>query len=105
MKEKILTLIDQWMNEGYRGLALAHKYTQYMDLFIANILNSVDNNARLALLATGGYGREELAPFSDIDIMFFVQDRANTEAAERVLYKLWDSGLEISHTFRTADVY
>jgi [protein-PII] uridylyltransferase len=103
MNDKILKQIEKWMNEGYKGRALAHKYTQYMDLFLANILHSVDNNAQLALLATGGYGREELAPFSDIDIMFFVQDRANTEAAERILYKLWDSGLEISHTFRTAD--
>ena len=48
-------------------------------------------------------GAQELAPFSDIDIMFFAQDRASAETAERILYKLWDSGLEISHAFRTAE--
>lgn len=91
------------MDEGCGGLALAHKYTQYMDLFLAEIFYSVDKNAPFALLATGGYGREELAPFSDIDIMFFAKDRENAETAERILYALWDSGLEISHAFRTAD--
>jgi [protein-PII] uridylyltransferase len=103
MNLKILEQITKWMAEGYKGLALAHNYTQYMDYFLAEIFHSVDKNAPFALLATGGYGREELAPFSDIDIMFFANDRASAETAERILYKLWDSGLEISHAFRTAD--
>ena len=103
MNVKILEQITKWMDEGYKGMALAHNYTQYMDYFLADIFHSVDKNAPFALLATGGYGREELAPFSDIDIMFFAQDRASAETAERILYKLWDSGLEISHAFRTAD--
>ena len=46
------------------------------------------------LMATGGYGRQELAPFSDIDVMFFARDRSNSEKAERLLYALWDCGLE-----------
>ena len=103
MNEKILKQITTWMNEGFKGLELAHKYTQYMDLFLTGIVHSIDKNAQLVLLATGGYGREELAPFSDIDIMFFAKNRANAEIAERILYALWDSGLEISHAFRTAD--
>jgi len=103
MNEKILKQITKWMNEGCRGLTLAHNYTQYMDLFLTDIFHTVDKDAPFALLATGGYGRKELAPFSDIDIMFFAQDRANAETAERILYALWDYGLEISHAFRTAD--
>ena len=91
------------MDEGFRGLELAHKYTQYMDKFLTGIFRSIDKKAQIVLLATGGYGREELAPFSDIDIMFFAKNRANAETAERILYALWDSGLEISHAFRTAD--
>ena len=35
--------------------------------------------------------------------MFFAKNRANAQIAERILYALWDSGLEISHAFRTAD--
>ncbi len=103
MNEKLLRQITAWMDEGFRGLELAHRYTQYMDQFLVSIFRSIDNGAQIVLLATGGYGREELAPFSDIDIMFFAKNRANAETAERILYALWDSGLEISHAFRTAD--
>src|SRR4030067_3605223 len=103
MNVKILEQITKWMDEGCKGMALAHNYTQYVDYLLADIFHSVDKNAPFALLATGGYGSEELAPFSDIDIMFFAQDRASAETAERILYKLWDSGLEISHAFRTAE--
>jgi [protein-PII] uridylyltransferase len=103
MNVKTLEQITKWITEGCKGLALAHNYTQYMDYFLADIFQTVDKNAPFALLATGGYGRQELAPFSDIDIMFFAQDRASAETAESILYKLWDSGLEISHAFRTAE--
>jgi len=103
MKEKILGEIKKWMDEGYTGRVLSLKYTSFIDRLLADIFHSIDRNAELVLLATGGYGREELAPFSDIDIMFFARDRANAATAERILYALWDSGLEISHAFRTAD--
>ena len=57
----------------------------------------------LALVAIGGYGRREIAPYSDIDLMLLSKNRgsANTGAAEAVLYKLWDTGMRISHCFRT----
>ncbi len=103
MKNKIKSQIAQWMNDGYRGIALAKKYSEYMDHFLEETFHSVVPQPDLLLLATGGYGREELAPFSDIDIMFFAPDRSTAGTAESILYKLWDSGLEISHSFRTAD--
>ncbi len=57
----------------------------------------------LALIAVGGYGRSEMVPYSDIDIMFLSRgrDRKTTESAQAVLYELWDMGLNISHSFRT----
>ena len=103
MNEKRLEKIKSWMDKGYEGRALAYNYTRYMDRFLSDIFYSVDKQTSLVLLATGGYGREELAPFSDIDVMFFAHDRSNTETAESILYALWDCGLEISHTFRTPD--
>jgi [protein-PII] uridylyltransferase len=102
MNEKILKQINTLMNEGFRGRNLARKYSGYMDQLLASIFHSVSKDPEVALLATGGYGREELAPYSDIDIMFFAKDRRNPGESERVLYALWDSGLEISHAFRTA---
>jgi [protein-PII] uridylyltransferase len=102
MNEKIIKLIESWMAEGITGRKLAHIYSDYMDQLLTSIFHSIDRSAEVALLATGGYGREELAPYSDIDIMFFAKDRTNSEAAERILYAFWDSGIEISHAFRTA---
>ena len=55
---------------------------------------------RMAVAATGGYGRGELAPFSDIDLMFLLpgQKTARLEQLiEYVLYMLWDSGLQVGH--------
>ena len=62
---------------------------------------------RLAVIAVGGYGREELSPRSDVDILFLLPGKESAAAAheralvERMLYQLWDSGLEIGHSVRT----
>ena len=57
----------------------------------------------VALVAVGGYGREELAPFSDLDVVL-VHD-ADVEMGEwagQVWYPLWDSGANIDHSVRTS---
>ncbi|HEX7317689.1 MAG TPA: [protein-PII] uridylyltransferase [Pyrinomonadaceae bacterium] len=57
-----------------------------------------------AMVAVGGYGRGELAPFSDLDILFLHAGRRATQArglVEGVLRLLWDTGLTIGHSFRT----
>ncbi|HEY6824939.1 MAG TPA: [protein-PII] uridylyltransferase, partial [Steroidobacteraceae bacterium] len=59
-----------------------------------------------ALVATGGYGRGELFPHSDIDLLILlaVPPAAEQNAAlERLIGKLWDIGLEIGHSVRTVD--
>lgn len=61
---------------------------------------------RLAVLATGGYGRAVLAPSSDIDLLFLRQYKASPWAEsviEFMLYALWDMGLKVGHAFRTID--
>lgn len=60
-----------------------------------------------ALLAVGGYGRREMAPFSDVDLLFLVPDGVTPEQEEQVtclLYFLWDMGLKVGQAIRnTAD--
>ncbi|MEJ2695781.1 MAG: [protein-PII] uridylyltransferase [Candidatus Sulfobium sp.] len=102
MKEEILRDIEGWVREGLTGGLLVERYTRTIDTLLRDIFGPVESGEDTALLAVGGYGRGELAPFSDIDIMFLASRRECTEKAEAVLYGLWDTGLDISHSFRTA---
>ena len=59
---------------------------------------------RMAVFATGGYGRSVLAPSSDIDLLFIRAYKASPHAEsviEYMLYALWDMGLKVGHAFRT----
>ena len=61
---------------------------------------------QIAIVATGGYGRGELAPHSDIDLMFLLPHKlaARTEqVCEYMLYLLWDLGLTVGHATRNTD--
>ena len=56
--------------------------------------------ASLTVVALGGYGRRELAPFSDLDLLFLHTNRRPNETRERiahVLQLLWDTGLTVGH--------
>ncbi|MGF1451094.1 MAG: [protein-PII] uridylyltransferase [Opitutales bacterium] len=63
----------------------------------------------ICLIALGGYGRSELAPLSDIDVMFLFSKGARGEDlraaqetfTEHVLYPLWDLGFKVGHSSRT----
>jgi len=61
---------------------------------------------RLTIIAVGGYGRGEMAPYSDVDIGFLTPWK-QTAWAERVietmLYALWDLGLKVGHSSRSLD--
>ena len=68
------------------------------DHYFANIAQPV------ALIAVGGYGRGELHPASDIDLMLLLQDEEDAQtqdAIEKFIMLLWDGRLEIGHSVRT----
>ncbi|GAA4695589.1 [protein-PII] uridylyltransferase [Nocardioides nanhaiensis] len=55
-----------------------------------------------ALVAVGGYGRGELAPFSDLDVVLVHEDETPPEGvAEKVWYPLWDAGTKLDHAVRS----
>ncbi|CAA7616346.1 [protein-PII] uridylyltransferase [Magnetospirillum sp. UT-4] len=60
----------------------------------------------LSLVAVGGYGRGELSPQSDIDLLFLTPYKRtpfHEQIVEFVLYMLWDMGLKVGHATRSAD--
>src|SRR5689334_21873100 len=61
---------------------------------------------RMAVVATGGYGRGLMAPESDIDLLFILpykQTAWGEQVAEAILYCLWDMGLKLGHATRSVD--
>ncbi len=100
---------------GASGHWIAHARSAVLDLIVERAFR-VANNLAVAsgvpdkadntwsIIALGGYGRRELAPFSDLDLLFLYTDRGSgrpRQLVERILPLLWDSGLVVGHSFRT----
>jgi len=99
-----------------RGTACAMRLSDGMDEIIRAIAHiasahvyRVENPSRgerLAIVATGGYGRGTLAPGSDIDLLFLLpykQTPWGESVVEYVLYLLWDLRLKVGHATRSVD--
>jgi [protein-PII] uridylyltransferase len=69
-------------------------------------LSNPTKGERLAVIAVGGYGRGELAPFSDIDLLFlrpYKKTPHNEQVIEFILYFLWDLGFKVGQAVRSLD--
>jgi [protein-PII] uridylyltransferase len=68
---------------------------------------SPEERESMAILALGGYGRVELCPRSDVDVMVLIvpdaDRRAAGGAARGFLHALWDAGIDVGHSVRTVD--
>jgi len=81
-----------------RGLA------RLTDEIVGNVWAEAEVPAAAALVAVGGYGRGQLFPHSDVDVLILLPQEADVAAAaalERLLTSLWDIGVEVSHAVRT----
>jgi [protein-PII] uridylyltransferase len=88
------------------ALAMLSAYSHVVDILLEALFTAClqGKSAPVALAAVGGYGREELFPYSDIDILFLYDEKGANEAAivaEFVLYILWDLGLKVGQSHRS----
>src|SRR5579875_3115661 len=98
--------IRRRFDEGGSGTDAAHALSFLMDQLIRVLYDftvghvypaaNPTEGERMALVAVGGYGRGELAPHSDVDLLFLLPYKATPhteQVVEYMLYALWDVGL------------
>jgi [protein-PII] uridylyltransferase len=97
---------------GAGGLELVASYTAAVDALVCFLHANASThflehypriNQKCSVLGQGGYGRAELNPYSDIDLLFLYPWKVNPyveTVAEVILYALWDAGLTVGHALR-----
>jgi [protein-PII] uridylyltransferase len=101
--------LEKLWEQGLSGRSLLLHHSRLVDEFIAGCFAGAAKNLppeTVALVALGGYGRRELFPYSDIDLMLLYHPdfRDGVKGiADAVLYPLWDSGMEVGHGVRTVE--
>ena len=99
-----LTRDDLFDDLSLTGTAFTHAWSDRLDEWIAHVADSVGIPAGAALVAVGGYGRREMAPQSDLDLVLVHRPEADvSDFAERVWYPMWDEGLKVGHRVDTVD--
>ncbi|MFA5264585.1 MAG: [protein-PII] uridylyltransferase, partial [Opitutaceae bacterium] len=105
---------------GAPGLEVAEARSAMIDAMLMHLFDYAVHSytaahgempSPVALVALGGYGRGELCPLSDVDIMFLYSAKAKPATMKpllehlinEILYVLWDCGLKVGHSTRTLD--
>jgi [protein-PII] uridylyltransferase len=107
---------EQQLLDTHDGLVCARYLSTHMDELVRTVhdavvryLYPVENPSlgeRLAVVATGGYGRGTLAPGSDVDLLFLLpykQTAWSESVVEAMLYVLWDLKLKVGHATRSVE--
>lgn len=97
------SVIDDLSLSGIEACrALSDATDAWLQSICADALAQTKVRGRVVLLAVGGYGRRELAPHSDLDVLL-VHDKVRNidEFASKLWYPVWDAGLKLGHAVRT----
>jgi [protein-PII] uridylyltransferase len=95
---------------GKNGLELAESLTLDIERMVVRLVGRHLSEARMgaapgvAVLATGGFGRREFAPYSDLDLMFLCADAPDARIADlarAILHPLWDARIDAGHAVRS----
>jgi len=87
-------------SQALQGTDFARAYAELVDVWLASLIGGEPG---IALVAVGGYGRAELCPGSDLDVLLLHRDRPDIAAvAQRLWYPIWDAGVGLDHSVRTA---
>ena len=85
---------------------LLHDLCHSVDTGLSELWHALSLPASASLIAVGGYGRGELFPYSDVDVLVLLAETPNQELRqklENLVQHFWDIGLEIGHSIRTID--
>jgi [protein-PII] uridylyltransferase len=101
----------KWLNNEFSKQPvgnLINARAEFIDRLLIKLFQAFDlaHDPDLALIAVGGYGRGELHPYSDIDILLLVTQHPTEDVSEKIgqfLTMLWDLNLEIGHSVRTIE--
>jgi len=103
-------LLRQRYCEKKNGSGLLHGHCRLVDGILRQVWREIEMPDSIALLAVGGYGRGQLFPYSDIDLLVLLpegkrgadaMDNAIKSRLEHWVRLLWDIGLEVGHSVRT----
>jgi [protein-PII] uridylyltransferase len=100
LRERRQSLIEQ---VDLQGDAFCRAYSDAADSWLGGLFDAATGgDARgLALVAVGGYGRGELCPFSDLDVVLVHRGRRDVSGiADRIWYPVWDQGIHLDHSVR-----
>ncbi|MBL8406808.1 MAG: [protein-PII] uridylyltransferase [Candidatus Accumulibacter sp.] len=99
-------LIRERFLAGGDATRLLYERCQLVDEVLCELWSDLALPASLALIAVGGYGRGELYPASDVDLLILLPEQADdvlTTRIEQLICVFWDVGLETGHSVRTIE--
>jgi len=100
----LLERADLLADTHLTGSNFSRAYGERLDEWIAGIARGLEMPEGATLVAVGGYGRGDLAPESDLDILLVHRDGVDiADFAEKIWYPIWDSGIKLGHRVDTVD--